>query len=501
MHRLIAVFLLCAVRLSAAEQFVYAPPGESLIAVRKAIPYSKTRAGDITFDIYTPKNATRVPVVIFANVGSIQYPSWPIYIGWGKAVAGSGLAAVVYQATIDKTIENFDELIEHLRRNAHDLHVDPSRVIVWAGSSNVPVGLRLAMDPKRDYIHGAAIFYGAFDMPSVRTDLPVLFVRSGADSPALNRNIDAMLQKVLAANAPWTIESHGSGLHGFEVLNDNDVSRVVIGRTLRFMNEVSAPAITAAYAASADDASLAAAFAKEQWDVAIAGYRQRAAAPSATGDTHLRLGLSLLGAKRYEEALPSLEKAWESGRRGPRDTAWPAARAAAGAGNVERTVYWLDILLGTRFGPPLEEIRTAPEFAGVRDAAPFRELLASIEEERRIVDMIANSENHEEGFRLLAASPRARFQREAVLNTMGYTVMNNHRYAGSAAIFELNTKRHPESANAWDSLSEALERLGKYPESLAAARKALKLAAEPNVRASAEARVKRLGSRSPSLSR
>ena len=494
MRRLLAVVLLAAVRLSAAEQFVFAPPDESLITVRKAIPYSKTRAGDITFDVYTPKNASRAPVVIFANVGSPAYPGWPIYIGWGKAVATAGFAGVVYQATNDKTIENFDELMAHLRANAAELRVDPTRVIIWAGSSNVPVGLRLAMDPKRDYIRGATIFYGFSDMPAIRTDLPVLFVRSGVDVPSLNRNIDAMLQKVLAANAPWTIENHASGLHGFEVLNDNDVSRLVIARTLRFMNDVAAASMTAAYAANADDASLASAFANERWDVAIAGYGKRATS-APTGDNYLRLGLSLLGAKRYAEALPALEKAWESGRRGVRDTAYPAARAAAGANNIERTVHGLDVVLSSRFAPAIDEVRNAPDFAPVRDAAPFRDLLDSVEEERRIVNLIANSENHEEGMRLLEASQRSRFQREAVLNLMGYAVMNNHRYAGSAAIFELNTIRHPESANAWDSYSEALERLGKHAESLAAARKALQLATDPNLRAHAEARVKRLSAR------
>jgi tetratricopeptide (TPR) repeat protein len=497
MRRLLAVLILFAVPVCAEERFAYAPPDESLITVKRGIAYSKTRAGDLTFDLYTPKNADRAPVVIFANIGSLAYPTWPIYIGWGKAVASAGLAGVVYQATIDKMIENFDEVMEHLRRNAAELHVDPSRVVVWSGSSNVRIGLPLAMDAKRDYIRGAAVFYGATDVPSIRADLPVFFVRSGLDVPALNKAIDALAQKALAANAPWTIESYGSGLHGFEVLNDNDLSRLVISRSLRFMNEVTAPAMRSAYAAGAADAALAAAFTREEWDTAIAGYSKRVDADPANPDAQLRLGLSLLGAKRHAEALTSLEKAFDLGRRGPRDTGYPAARAAAGAGNVARTVHWLDYILNTNFGPPLEEVRTSPDFALVRNDPAFREVVEGVEEQRRLVDMIANSDKAGDGLRMLAESKRERYQHEAVLNAMGYGVMNNHRYSESAAIFELNTKRHPESANAWDSYSEALERAGRKEEALAAARKVLQLSNEStpaNVRSAAEARVKRLTS-------
>jgi len=42
--------------------------------------------------------------------------------------------------------------------------------------------------------------------------------------------------------------------------------------------------------------------------------------------------------------------------------------------------------------------------------------------------------------------------------------------------FRFNVQRHPESANAWDSLGEGLEALGKRDEALASYRKAVALA-------------------------
>jgi len=74
---------------------------------------------------------------------------------------------------------------------------------------------------------------------------------------------------------------------------------------------------------------------------------------------------------RPAEALPELERAWELGRRGTRDTVLPAAVAAAGAGNVERAVYWLDMALSTPFAGDPESYRTDARFEKIRTDAAF----------------------------------------------------------------------------------------------------------------------------------
>lgn len=81
--------------------------------------------------------------------------------------------------------------------------------------------------------------------------------------------------------------------------------------------------------------------------------------------------MALSEKKRYAEALTALEKAWELGRRGPRDTGLPAAVAAAGAGNVERTVYWLDRILATPFVGDPASYRTDPRFEKIRNEPAF----------------------------------------------------------------------------------------------------------------------------------
>jgi hypothetical protein len=91
----------------------------------------------------------------------------------------------------------------------------------------VSAGLPIVEDPQRKAIKAAAIYYGSADVPQVRLDLPVLFVRAGLDQPLSNQIFDRTIAAGMAANAPWTVLNYPGGHHGFDVLDDNDLSREI----------------------------------------------------------------------------------------------------------------------------------------------------------------------------------------------------------------------------------------------------------------------------------
>lgn len=64
---------------------------------------------------------------------------------------------------------------------------------------------------------------------------------------------------------------------------------------------------------------------------------------------------------------------------------------------------------------------------------------------------------------------------EAILNRMGYALMNAGRMDEARRLFELVVGVHPDSANACDSLSELLETVGLNPEAATWARRTLEL--------------------------
>lgn len=65
---------------------------------------------------------------------------------------------------------------------------------------------------------------------------------------------------------------------------------------------------------------------------------------------------------------------------------------------------------------------------------------------------------------------------ETALNEVGYELLGSERVAEAIAVFERAARENPSSANAWDSLADALEGGARPDAALAAARRAVELA-------------------------
>jgi len=68
---------------------------------------------------------------------------------------------------------------------------------------------------------------------------------------------------------------------------------------------------------------------------------------------------------------------------------------------------------------------------------------------------------------------------EAQLNAYGYQLLNERRNAEAIAIFQRNTKAHPDSWNTWDSLGEAYAVAGEKSKAIASYQKALAMVQDP----------------------
>lgn len=79
---------------------------------------------------------------------------------------------------------------------------------------------------------------------------------------------------------------------------------------------------------------------------------------------------------------------------------------------------------------------------------------------------------------------------ESDVNALGYDLLRANRPDAAIAVFRMNTRAYPRSANAWDSLGEALLAAGQREGGIAAYRRALEI--DPNFPPSREA-LERLG--------
>jgi len=64
--------------------------------------------------------------------------------------------------------------------------------------------------------------------------------------------------------------------------------------------------------------------------------------------------------------------------------------------------------------------------------------------------------------------------REFNLNLFGYSLLGKNKFDEAIKIFRLNTRNFPESANVYDSLGEAYERLGDKDNAVANYKNAVK---------------------------
>jgi tetratricopeptide (TPR) repeat protein len=240
-------------------------------------------------------------------------------------------------------------------------------VIAWSG--NVSTGLPAVEDPQRKAIKAAVIYYGSADLPQVRLDLPVLFVRAGLDQPSTNQSLDRRTAAGIAANAPWTVLNYPGGRHGFDVLDDNDLSREIIEETFRFAQLAISDSHQSALQAGLAEASAAGAMATGDFAKAAALYHELVAAHPQDARLRLAYGNALTGAKQYKEARAQFDRAKAIGGLGARDLGLSAAKACALDHDPEAAMAWLKTI-PPQFLPA--SIQSDADFAALKDRADFQ---------------------------------------------------------------------------------------------------------------------------------
>lgn len=252
---------------------VYRLPGMDGVGVRSNLKYSDNDDPNLLMDVYTPPNIAkddRRPVVLAVHGGAgaqFKPKDWGIYQSWGRLIAASGMAGVIFthrlgypKPMLSEAAEDVRRAIDYVRANADSWNVDPDRMCLAAWSAG-GVLLAPAMRENPRYVRCLAAFYALLDIrpfspykdnespESLRAFsplacfegdappvVPMFIARAGKDETAtLNDSLDRFVAAALAANAPVTVINHPSGEHAFDNQNDDDRSREIIRAALDFM--------------------------------------------------------------------------------------------------------------------------------------------------------------------------------------------------------------------------------------------------------------------------
>jgi len=268
-----------------SKRVVFALPGMELSQVRANVIYKSAGGLDLTLDAYYPAGFmfdTALPAVIFIHGDGPaemihDVKDWGQYISWGQLAAASGLAGLPFNhrsaggrlTGMVSVAEEIHGLVDYVRHHAAELNVDPDRLCLWACSAGVPYLQEFFAAPPA-FVRCMVACYGFMDFqqfietiepvtsveeratklrlfkqfsllgylqdhPAV---IPPLFIaQAGQDDPAANASIDRFYSAACSLNVQVELARHPSGRHGFDILDEDATSRLIVERILGFVRQ------------------------------------------------------------------------------------------------------------------------------------------------------------------------------------------------------------------------------------------------------------------------
>jgi acetyl esterase/lipase len=237
-------------RFDPAQPLVHPLPDPERVELRPDLVYAHVGGRELAMDGYLPTRrapGTRVPAVLLVHgeadpVLLRGVRGWGQYTGWGRLLAGEGMAGVAFEhraiaeAGFDAVTAEVADALAAVRERAGDLGIDPERVAMAAFSAGVPLTAAV-LARAAGQVRCAALCYGPLDDLEPDPALPpLLVVRAGQDHPELNRTIDDFVSAAVAHHLAVELVHHPDGHHAFDVADDTDASREVIRRVLAFLD-------------------------------------------------------------------------------------------------------------------------------------------------------------------------------------------------------------------------------------------------------------------------
>ncbi len=250
------------------QRVVYTMPEMDRVTVRSA-PYRVADTGVLTLDLYAPpeRDGAPKPAVIlvtgFSDAGAVRmfgstFKEMGAFVSWAQLIAASGMVGITYTNHEPRDVH---DVLDHVRRNAASLRIDPDRIGLWACSGHGPNALSVLIEhgaarvrcacllyPYTMDLNGATRVAGAaaqfrFVTPAAQKsiedlplDVPLAIVRAGRDAmPGLSEALDLFVAAALARNMPLTLTNHPSGQHAFDLSEDSPMSHAAIRQALAFL--------------------------------------------------------------------------------------------------------------------------------------------------------------------------------------------------------------------------------------------------------------------------
>ena len=262
----------CCLQIASAQQVVaYKVPGMEDVIVKNDIPYLTTPESSLKMDVYYPPKfdfKRKIPAVVIVlgysdeagkKLLGNKFKSVPWYVSWCRIIAASGMAAIMYESV--NPVSDIVSLSGYVKSNADKLQIDVNRIGAYSCSAHTPTAMAYILNGSNNFIKCAVNYYGlilkenfefqtkidtlsmqmGFSTPKIpepaawKKDVPLLIVTAGMDYvPYINPSNADFVAKAIAQNLPVTLINFPTGKHGFDALDDNETTWMIIKTTLDF---------------------------------------------------------------------------------------------------------------------------------------------------------------------------------------------------------------------------------------------------------------------------
>ena len=215
---------------------------------------------DLAMDLYRPATGSGPWPVVLLLHGVTPDPSPKDFgglVGWGQALAASGMAAAVINYRPDDTladpqgIEDVRAAVQLLRDQATELELDGSRLALLGFSAGGPSLATAAFDPANQPVRALAGLYPVLNTAAIgaetdvaatlvdqaeERDIPMLLAYGADDAvPGVNSALPLLRRAPASERGQLRIVTHPAGRHAFDVNNQDARSRAIIQQVLTFL--------------------------------------------------------------------------------------------------------------------------------------------------------------------------------------------------------------------------------------------------------------------------
>ena len=258
------------------KRLVYSVPDMDQVAIQKDIVYKTVDSLTLRLDVYYPRDmieGTKRPAVLFVHGDGIfelaeHGKDLGAYGSWAQLTALAGMIAVTFShrpsKSLTKLVEagsDIDDFMLYIMEHGTELGIGTNNLSIWTASTGPAYAFRTAFNTVPTPIRFIVAYYGLMSILNreyfhysndemdvveefsalhyLRTQpeiMPPLFIaRATIDNAYLNDGLDTFVKEAIEKNVPLTFMNHTTGMHGFDVFNDDERSREIIKATLEFM--------------------------------------------------------------------------------------------------------------------------------------------------------------------------------------------------------------------------------------------------------------------------